>query len=338
MQKISLVILIFLSLSLLALEPYRGEQLWGFKDKNKVVIEEQFLEVRSFIKKLAAVRAEAGWGFVNEQGKIVLEPQADEEPQSLGDRTYYKLKGQVGMMDNAAGVLVFPAIYQSIRKFGDKLYMLKKGELWYAADHKGSFVVASGFSLVYELDDNYIAFKTDKGWGLIDHTPVIVVQAFAEKIDAPTGKMMRFKQNGLYGFLNDAGQLVIDAAYEDATEFTDSGVAFVKTGPQWDKINRQGSILNSTTSIAKETPADLVARLFKQDEKGPKVEIYNSNNYNRSYYPNAYPYVYRRGYHRPVPYKRPKYPKTSFGLGTHLYFKNGKIRGGGPSLGVSRRL
>ena len=341
-KKITLLTCTLTALTTMALEPFRGERLWGFKDdKDKVVVEEQFLEVRSFVRKLAAVRDENGWGFINDKGIVILEPQAEEEPKSLGGRTYFKVKKQMGMVDNAQGLLVFPAQYQSIKKFGDKLYLLKKGDLWYASDDKGQFVLSSGFSLVYKINESFLAFKTDKGWGIIDQTPSIVTQPFAEKIDAPKGGMMRFKQNGLYGFMDNAGQLSISAEYEDATEFTDSGVAFVKNGQMWDKIDRQGNVLNQSSSAAQEDPVDLVARLFKQDKKDTKVEIYNSNNYHRYNY--AYPYVYRRGYRRPVPYKYPRYnnryPKTSFGLGTHLYFRDGKIRaGGGPSMGVGWRL
>ena len=70
-KKITLLSCTLMALTTMALEPFRGERLWGFKDdKDKVVVEEQFLEVRSFVRKLAAVRNENGWGFINDKGKI----------------------------------------------------------------------------------------------------------------------------------------------------------------------------------------------------------------------------------------------------------------------------
>ncbi len=98
------------------------------------------MEWRSFVKKLAAVRTEAGWGFIDDKGVIIVEPQALEEPRSLGRRTYFKSKTGVGMVNNVEGSLVFPAIYGSIKKFGDKLFLF--------SSHSKSYIFKYSFLLI----------------------------------------------------------------------------------------------------------------------------------------------------------------------------------------------
>lgn len=49
---------------------------WGFVDKNgKIVIEPQYDDARSFANGLAAVKVVDKWGFIDENGKICIEPQ-----------------------------------------------------------------------------------------------------------------------------------------------------------------------------------------------------------------------------------------------------------------------
>lgn len=60
---------------------------WGFMDnQGTMVIEPQYEDARSFCNGYAAVKQEGKWGFVDEQGKMVIEPQfADARDFSSGN-------------------------------------------------------------------------------------------------------------------------------------------------------------------------------------------------------------------------------------------------------------
>lgn len=52
---------------------------WGFVDKEgKTVIEPQFEEAKSFSNGYAAVKKDGKWGFINKEGEIVIETQFDD--------------------------------------------------------------------------------------------------------------------------------------------------------------------------------------------------------------------------------------------------------------------
>lgn len=63
---------------------YLGEQIafkgengkWGFvNNNNKVIIEPQYDEAKSFSGGLAAVKMNGKWGFINDEGRIVIDYQ-----------------------------------------------------------------------------------------------------------------------------------------------------------------------------------------------------------------------------------------------------------------------
>lgn len=45
--------------------------------------------------------------------------------------------------------------------------------------------------------------------------------------------MQQLKKNGKWGFIDENGEIVIRAQFEDARDFNDKGNVFVKDGTQW---------------------------------------------------------------------------------------------------------
>lgn len=52
---------------------------WGFMDKEgKIMIEPQYEDARSFCNGYAAVKQNGKWGFINKEGTVIIEPQFSE--------------------------------------------------------------------------------------------------------------------------------------------------------------------------------------------------------------------------------------------------------------------
>lgn len=64
---------------------------WGFMDENgKMVIEPQFEDARSFCNDYAAVAQDGEWGFINSKGTIVIEPQFTETKDFSSGNVFVK--------------------------------------------------------------------------------------------------------------------------------------------------------------------------------------------------------------------------------------------------------
>ena len=53
----------------------------------------------------------------------------------------------------------------------------------------------------------------------------------------------RIEINGKWGFINKAGEMVIEAKYDSAYNFTPNGLASVMLGRKWGFINETGEML-----------------------------------------------------------------------------------------------
>ena len=60
---------------------------------------------------------------------------------------------------------------------------------------------------------------------------------------AQTKGFISFEENGLYGFKDKKGKVIIKPQYEQAMEFTKSGVAFVVLKNKWVCINHKNNVL-----------------------------------------------------------------------------------------------
>lgn len=79
----------FTTLESLAAVEQKGK--WGFMDKNgKMVIEPQYEEARSFCNEYAAVKQNGKWGFINMEGTLVIEPQFEETKDFSNGNVFVK--------------------------------------------------------------------------------------------------------------------------------------------------------------------------------------------------------------------------------------------------------
>ena len=71
--------LIVYVISVKGLRRVKKDGKWGFIDKNgKVVIEPQYDFAEPFSEGLGKVKKDGKWGFIDKSGKVVIEPQFDD--------------------------------------------------------------------------------------------------------------------------------------------------------------------------------------------------------------------------------------------------------------------
>ena len=67
------------------------------------------------------------------------------------------------------------------------------------------------------------------------------------------------KENGKYGFRNNAGELIVDCKYEDATEQNEFGYAAVKLNGKWGALKSDGAmILEPTVDLEENLYIDFI--------------------------------------------------------------------------------
>ena len=78
------------------------------------------------------------------------------------------------------------------------------------------------------LDSTYAAVKINGMWGFVDGQGKIVIEPQYEDAKSFLNGFAAVKKNGLWGYINQDGELVIAPAFEDANSMSEKGRAFVK--------------------------------------------------------------------------------------------------------------
>lgn len=83
------------------------------------------------------------------------------------------------------------------------------------------------------------------------------------------------KKDGKYGFVDDAGEMIVPLMYEQATRF--SGVGFVKQGLTWIAFDKDGNQVYTIITDEVRQAFNGYAKLINHTEQGKKVGLIESS-------------------------------------------------------------
>ena len=176
----------------------------------KVAVKFKYDEVRKFSEKMAAVKVNGSWGFINKSGKEVIKPEYDAASDFENGFARVKLNGRWGFIDKE-GKIVIPIKYKWALPFKEGLAGVGRGFIF----TESGYVDMSG--------NEVIPFKSYGSIGV-----------FSEGL-APVSL------SGRYGFINRSGEVVIPFEYANAWFFNDANIAPVKINGKWGAIDRSGA-------------------------------------------------------------------------------------------------
>lgn len=120
---------------------------------------------------------------------------------------------------NSSGQLIVPLIYTYISDFRNHLAAAYIGEKGCFIDNNGNQVTP----MIY--DDISLSMQGD---------------LFAPKFSCG---LVLVRVEGKYGFVNKAGEQVIESVYDSAQDFSTKGLSIVKRDNKWGIINSKGEIV-----------------------------------------------------------------------------------------------
>jgi hypothetical protein len=198
-----------------------SDGLWGYIDTTgREVVAPQFKEVEGgglaagpFSDGLAAVRTDAGCGFIDQGGAWVIPAQYERALGFSEGLAAVKKDGLMGFIDRT-GAWMIPARLEATWEFHEGLAAAQAGGLWGVIDHSGTWVVPAQFYVMGRFSEGLAPVGTEAGdWGYIDTT----------------------------------GRMVVTPQYRDASAFED-GIATVRpSGTTQYLIDRTGKRLTPST-------------------------------------------------------------------------------------------
>lgn len=175
-----------------------GTLLWGFVDKQgKVVLEPIYKNVKSFSEGVAPVKLPGKlWGYIDKTGKYIIEPQ------------YYLAK----IFRNGVAV-----VYEN----KDVTTIINK---------ENKVILSSRYTDLHVDGDLYM-FERDNKFGWMSKQEKEVIPAIYEEIH-PFGAndLALVRKDNLFGYINKKGEVIIEPQYAEAYMFLDDVAAVTNDG------------------------------------------------------------------------------------------------------------
>ncbi len=181
------------------------------------------MSISSFSQSLLPVKKNNLWGFINDSGKVIIEPQYDFVG-AFGDDglAMAKKKGVLTLIDRYGWQLA-PENAREIKLLGNGNFLIKIGEEWGVMNRQKEYVVPVVYKELKVLNKQLLAARDFKNkWGCIRYNNDTVCDFFCELIyrksngwiQAMKGKQtICYNENGLLLFSNDKDIQILDDNY-----------------------------------------------------------------------------------------------------------------------------
>ena len=186
----------------------------GFVDKSgKFVINPSFDDAGDFLEGLAVIQNHVDNnerdGFINTEGKVIVEPQfLLAENFSNGLAIVVNTEGNAGYINKTGEMIIKPS-YSSATMFSDEHALVMNNNEWCIVSTTGKLKALGYYDAVNNYNGGLIGVKKDRKWG----------------------------------YINEAGDKVIELQYDDASTFYDKGFATVLSGGKYGIIDKKGKYL-----------------------------------------------------------------------------------------------
>ena len=235
----------------------------GFINQDgKIVIEPVFEKAYHFTDGLAAVQKQGVWGFIDTNGRVVIEPQFISVglfSEGLATFQHKRYSDKEGYIDKAGKVVIKPQfdVAEPFRNGVARVgFATLKGRLlamvadvgvecdFKFIDRTGK-IVPEPSPLHYATGEpgELIPFRKDGLAGYLNAKGEVVIEPQFHAGSAFSEGLARACKDKLFGFIDRHGEWVIPPAFEYASEFSD-GLAGVSLGKEgWGFIDRTGKVV-----------------------------------------------------------------------------------------------
>ncbi len=206
--------------------PFLQKEKWGYIDlQGKIVINPQFTTAQYFNEGLALVSTGDKYGYIDKTGKYVINPSFIYATDFSEDVAFV-------VKENTEPI--------AINKKGETLFSLKQAEfVTNFSDNLAAFAIKDLQNNTDKDTENYL-------WGFIDKSgKEIIKPQFKEVGDFIDGLCNVTNKDGKWGFIDKTGNVKINFQFDYASSFY-KGQAAVKFGEKWGVIDTEGKyILNA---------------------------------------------------------------------------------------------
>ncbi len=214
---------------------------WGFiDDDGKTVVEPLFHEVRPFHKGYASVKLVNKWGIVDRKGRYVVNPTYDDMGVFSEDLVAVKVDGKWGYINVKDKMVIQPQFSEALQ-FSSGLAAVRIGSNWGFIDSDGRFAINPRFAGAGTFAEDQAPVQIGAVWGFIDKKGNQTIKPqFQSALSFSDGRAA-VQEDTLWGFVNSDGNFETNPQYDSVLSYSE-GLAAVQKDGKWGYINRKGKV------------------------------------------------------------------------------------------------
>lgn len=242
----------------------------------KIAIEPRFEAASQFSEGLAAVRVEGKWGYLRPDGKLAIPPQFDDAADFHEGLAFVAngIGKAWGVIDSSGSFVVQPSFQgdKSLRFSQGLAHVGEYGAMFYI-DREGNAVTES-FTIARDFKNGFASVMVGTGNGAIDKTGNLVVPAtYSAPVEFSEGLAPVWLAQERKGYINTQGLVAIPDRFRVADPFSE-GLAPVEENGRVGFIDRMGKtvLLLGTDVLWAEPFSEGLAIAYNNRQKAGYVD------------------------------------------------------------------
>jgi len=229
-------------------------------EKGKYIVEPSLGFSEAFgeagVPDVAVVSRDGKKGLINRDGKFLAQPAYDAMGVNFSDGVIAVQSGDAWGYLRQDGKVIVPPQYSEVSSFSGGLGAVKDKAAWGYVNTEGSLVIKPRFQRANWFMEGLAGIQVESGkWGFIDRTGKLVIEAkfdgasgFTEGL-SPVSEGTRWDGNsssgGKWGYIDRGGKVVIDLKYDSAGWFH-NGRAEVKLDERYGSVDKSGKFTENS--------------------------------------------------------------------------------------------
>ena len=206
---------------------------------------------------LFPVRIDGDWGYINQEGRIMIEPRFDAAGQFSGGLAQVRNSGRLGYID-AAGEYVIEPRFQNGRPFVENLAAVEIDGRWGYINRSGAFAINPQFHDAFDFSQGRAFVRSPSfDWEYIDTAGNIIRTVETPRLENFDELSNDFIEDRAlvfdfdldqYGYIDPSGNVAIEFQYSEARSFSE-GLAAIKISDSWGFIDKSNNTVISPRFI-----------------------------------------------------------------------------------------
>lgn len=177
------------------------------------------------------------FGFINNQGKIIISPVYDEVTEFYEGLSVVN-KNDTVFFINKENENPFNVTYSAAYRFQNGMAPVKKNNKWHFINRQGQ-TISRTYDEIAELSGSAYVVRLKDKYGALDNFGQPIFEPKFEKLGDFMNGCAYYTENGKSGFVNKTGN-VHKAEFDWISDFDPEGMAIVKTNQKYGLINATG--------------------------------------------------------------------------------------------------